>query len=742
MAPPPNEGKPQKGWLPTIVVLVGLLVLDFSPVVTVINQEALGGFGGFVAQEMFKQYIDKTVHSGVFIPAEEEPVVIEAIELLRAVGNLTGSPLEAGRASLRLGEILSRHLNDWEEALTAFIQADRLLDTAETRYHVGRCYIELSQYELAAEYLRESLKRSAVPEDDPLEMSYFHSCLAPLELAKLVFGPTNRDHVIESAKRLVQNQEGDSKLIADGLGKFTVCPASMSQSIELYRALADWNLPKERKGSTEPKPPLNKKERKKRSKDGAVAKKTIRAFLDFVEKSELKKLTTSLSRYQSNTVLQKGTLPSWLDGGMIENPNSQPLRSDKIINNLVYPQETGFPGIGQIHEAVPVQLDDANEGILQSNIGSEYQQWHGGYVRLNLFDGLFSRIEAIEAAVNSGCSKQRELIHSYSYFIDVHKKKIISLLENDHRSVLTAAEYLRESLKRSAVPEDDPLEMSYFHSCLAPLELAKLVFGPTNRDHVIESAKRLVQNQEGDSKLIADGLGKFTVCPASMSQSIELYRALADWNLPKERKGSTEPKPPLNKKERKKRSKDGAVAKKTIRAFLDFVEKSELKKLTTSLSRYQSNTVLQKGTLPSWLDGGMIENPNSQPLRSDKIINNLVYPQETGFPGIGQIHEAVPVQLDDANEGILQSNIGSEYQQWHGGYVRLNLFDGLFSRIEAIEAAVNSGCSKQRELIHSYSYFIDVHKKKIISLLENDHRSVLTVWKAHNNELKTLCVYD
>ena len=153
MVPLPPEGKPQKGgWLPTIVVIVGLLVLDFSPMVTVVNQEALGGFGGFVAQEMFKQYIDKTVQSGVFIPAAEEPVVIEAVQLLQAVGNLTGSPLEAGRASLRLGEILSRHLNDWKEALNAFLKADQLLDTAETRYHVGRCYTELGKYELVCTF--------------------------------------------------------------------------------------------------------------------------------------------------------------------------------------------------------------------------------------------------------------------------------------------------------------------------------------------------------------------------------------------------------------------------------------------------------------------------------------------------------------------------------------------------------------------------------------------------------------
>ena len=273
-------------------------------------------------------------------------------------------------------------------------------------------------------------------------MAYFHSCLAPLELAKLVFGPANRDHVVESAKRLVQNQDGDSKLIAEGLGKLNVCPPSINQSIELYRSLAEWNLPKGKKGlNVGSGPSSTRKERKKRSKDGVVAKRAIKSFLDFVEKSELKDLTKDLKQFQSHTIVQKGALPVWSDGGIIENANSQPLRGDKIVNKLVYPSETGYPGIGQINEALPVPYDDSTDGVLSSSVGTEYNQWHSGFTRLNLFDGLFLRIKAIESVIDSNCGKQRELIHSYSYFIDIHKKKIISLLENDHRSVLTVCNY-------------------------------------------------------------------------------------------------------------------------------------------------------------------------------------------------------------------------------------------------------------------------------------------------------------
>ena len=142
------QPKSNGGWMKTLVVVVGLLALDFSPALTVMNQQTLGTFVTSVGVELFAQYTERVTKAGLFTSAATDKSARQSVVVLGLASNLAGSPFEAAKASLKLGEIQSRHLGDWSSALASFKQAEAHGESAlAAKYHVARCYVELGQYE-------------------------------------------------------------------------------------------------------------------------------------------------------------------------------------------------------------------------------------------------------------------------------------------------------------------------------------------------------------------------------------------------------------------------------------------------------------------------------------------------------------------------------------------------------------------------------------------------------------------
>ncbi|KAJ9465701.1 hypothetical protein DIPPA_07147 [Diplonema papillatum] len=466
-----QKGK-AKGCLPAVVMIFGLLVLDLTPAVTVLDQEALCGFVYTVGAELFAHYTDKTVQSGVYVQPKTEATVAESIRQLTLASNLSGGTTDAGRASLQLGVIQSRYLDSWQVALESFTKAERLLPhLVEPKYQIARCQIELQQHEAAADKLREALRMGTslyqeLPPGEQSQEQAVHSCLAPYELGKLIFGPANNDRVIESAKRLVQIEEGDNELISEGLGRaVTVCPGWMHPRIVVYRALAGWNLPKGRRASQAADgagvergevADARKGGGKKKVKTTAAVKKVLRSFLEFVDSSGLKRLTTNLRAMPSDTTIQIGTVPAYsnLKTGMEETPASngqQPTAEEDIVARSAFDAPAGR----RRALAAPTAGGDAQQGVLyvSSEPGAQenLQLWHPGYRQLTLYEGLFSLVDAIRSVVDGECTRQRDILLSYDAFIERHKYKIISILETDHRVILTTWKNHNTQLKSLCV---------------------------------------------------------------------------------------------------------------------------------------------------------------------------------------------------------------------------------------------------------------------------------------------------
>eukprot|EP01061_Rhynchopus_euleeides_P014374 TRINITY_DN24948_c0_g1_i1.p1 TRINITY_DN24948_c0_g1~~TRINITY_DN24948_c0_g1_i1.p1 ORF type:complete len:449 (+),score=152.00 TRINITY_DN24948_c0_g1_i1:64-1410(+) len=440
----------RNGWMTVMMLICAIAVLDFSPILSLLEQEPLAEFVTYVGLELFQQYIDTTTQSGVFAPAASEGSVQNAILVLQLASNLTSSPRDAGRASLRLGDIKSRHLGDWRDALASYRRAEDLLaHQVEPKYQVARCYMELGLFETAADKLREVIRvgneaaADPVQRDDPQER-YLYDCLGPFEFAKLIFGPTNKDHVVERAKRLVHVQDGDIELVGEGLARaVSVCPPSMHQGILPYKSLSEWNIPKDKRlKGPKAKPQASRRDRKRKMKTGH-AKKVVTSFLDFVDTSGLRRLTADLVALPSDTVVQVGAPLTWMDEPAESPPlqhNSQPLQQDHVLNNLV-----GEPA------ATPVETG-GDEGSLVLD-AMEMSQWHSGYKRLSLHEELFSRIESVKASLEADCSQLRAVILAYDGFIDAHKRQIIPILEGDSRPLLATWKNHNQQL-RSLCPLD------------------------------------------------------------------------------------------------------------------------------------------------------------------------------------------------------------------------------------------------------------------------------------------------
>ena len=133
----------------TVVLLVfAVAVLDFSPMLSLFDQAPLAEFVSSVGLELLKQYVDRTVQSGVYSPAASDASVQNALTVLRMASNLTGSPKYAGRASISLGDVQSRHLGEWKAALVSYRRAEELLPySVIPKYQISRCYVELGLYE-------------------------------------------------------------------------------------------------------------------------------------------------------------------------------------------------------------------------------------------------------------------------------------------------------------------------------------------------------------------------------------------------------------------------------------------------------------------------------------------------------------------------------------------------------------------------------------------------------------------
>ena len=268
-------------------------------------------------------------------------------------------------------------------------------------------------------------------------------------------------------------------------------------------------------------------------------------------------------------------------------------------------------------------------------------------------------------------------------------------------------------------PSDEAQER-YIYGCLSPFELAKLIFGPTNKENVVERAKRLVHVQDGDIEITSEGLSRaVTLCPPSLQQAILPYKSLSEWNLPKEgKKKSVQAKAPTGRRDRKRKTKAGQV-KKVVAGFLEFIESSGLKGLTTDLVAVQSDTVVQVGAPLTWMDEPHDAVPplrvNSQPLQQEHVVNSLVHSDVV----------ATPVQ-SSCDEGSLVVD-SMEVAHWHSGFTRLSLHEELFRRIDAIEASLEADCTQLRAVIHTYDAFIETHKRQIIPILEGDSRPLLAV---------------
>eukprot|EP01063_Lacrimia_lanifica_P035727 TRINITY_DN6896_c0_g1_i2.p1 TRINITY_DN6896_c0_g1~~TRINITY_DN6896_c0_g1_i2.p1 ORF type:complete len:349 (+),score=95.62 TRINITY_DN6896_c0_g1_i2:558-1604(+) len=320
------------------------------------------------------------------------------------------------------------------------------------------------------------------------------------------------------------------------------------------------------------------------------------------------------------------------------------------------------------------------------------------------------------------------------------------------RNMTQAAVKLREAVRIGIAA--DPLDNErHYVNCLAPFALAKLVFGPTSKGYVVESAKRLVTVQDGDTQLVSEGLGRAAVtCPASMQSTITLYNTLVVWKLPKGRgQGGKNGGKNRERKKKAQADKSNQQAKKTLQAFFDFVDRSDLKKLLGDWATVPSGAIVQLGMQVALddKDDEVVEayraTLNSQPLHPEVVVNPA---------SLAPAGDMVKEQIDAA-EGLSPRGIigAPEYsgvlmaqpedasnRQWHAGYTRLSLFDVLSGRLDALRAAADATCATQLPLIRSYVQFFDSHVNDITTMLtDNDAKPVLTSWTTHNQQLAGLC---